>query len=395
MAKMKQDFWVGIVFFAGIVLVGIFTIVVKDISWLKGHRERMTVVFKQVAGLEKGHKVLASGMEVGQVNDLELLEDGAVRVDINLTRKIKLHKDYKITVKDTSALGGKYVDIEIGSPEEEVILMSHEEKLRPLDGKSQSSLFDDPNLRDIFVSVRKIAKDLEEGKGTLGLLITQRDIYDNISAAAKNLKDITDQMKSNEGTIGKLLYDRDLYDKIGRIATNVEEITDKVSKGQGTLGKLVMEDTVYQNLKKTFENAERMTQNLTDITDRVKRGEGTVGKLFMDDKVYDTLEKALVDARTMMKGINEAVGEINSGRGTLGKLLKDETMGNDLKETIANVKVVSERLKKGEGTVGKLLTDDELYKEIRRLVKTFSDSIEDTREQVPISTFSSLLFKAF
>ena len=75
--------------------------------------------------------------------------------------------------------------------------------------------------------------------------------------------------------------------------------------------------------------------------------------------------------------------------------LKDDKMAHDLKETIASLRVVAERLRKGEGTVGKLMADDTLYKEIRRLVKDFSDSLEDTREQVPITTFTNVIFSAF
>ena len=126
-----------------------------------------------------------------------------------------------------------------------------------------------------------------------------------------------------------------------------------------------------------------------------KAGKGTIGKLFTDEKVYNELEKALVDARRMVNNIDKVAQGINSGEGTLGVLMQDKTMAKDLKATLANIRVVTSRLKKGEGTVGKLLADDTLYKEIRRVVKGMSDAIEDTREQVPISTFTSILFKAF
>jgi phospholipid/cholesterol/gamma-HCH transport system substrate-binding protein len=398
-SRLKQDFLVGSLFFLGIILVGIFTIVVKDISLIKGYQGRIFVVFKRVAGLEKGHKVLASGMEVGQVYDMALNEDGTVKVELSLTKKIKLYKDYKISVKDTSALGGKYVDVEVGSQEEGLHPISYvtgqEKKLQPLDGSAQHSLLNDPNLQEIFASVKKIVKDIEQGKGTLGLLLKEREIYDNIRATSVNIKEITTQMRSEEGTIGKLLYNKELYDKITQIASNIETITSKISQGKGTLGKLVADEKVYWNLRKTLENANKVTENLSEITDKVKRGEGTIGKLFTDDKVYNNLDRALADARTMMQGINQVVQQINAGKGTLGKLLQDEGMAENLKSTLSDIKVVAERLKKGEGTVGKLLADDTLYKEIRRVLKTLSDSIEDTREQVPISTFTSILFKAF
>ena len=156
MHRLTQDFWVGLLFILGIILIGIFTIVVQDLAWLQGHQGKMAVVFDRVAGLEKGHKVLASGMEVGQVADLQLRDDGKVKVLLHLTKKISLHKGYKIAVKDTSALGGKHISIQMGPPKAEVIPLSYKEELRgertlqPLQGEAQHSLFDDPQLAPYF-----------------------------------------------------------------------------------------------------------------------------------------------------------------------------------------------------------------------------------------------------
>ncbi len=394
MENFKQNFLVGIIFFGFLILAGIFTIVIKDLSLLKGYQGTMAVVFSRVSGLEPGHKVLASGMEVGQVRNLELREDGSVKVDISLTKPIKIFDDAKISVKDASALGGKYVNIEVGTPPKEISESASQEG-KFMKGEAQPGFLDDPNLRDAFASIKNITRDIEHGKGTIGLLITQREIYDNIESATANIKDITAQIRNNQGTIGKLLYDQEIYNKVNKIASDVQDITATIRSGKGTIGKLIKDDSLHENLRKTIAEANKVMTNLGDISDKVKRGEGTIGKLFSDEKVYKQLELALGDARTMLQNINKVAQQINEGQGVIAKLLHDKEMGDDLKGTLASVRVVADRLKNGEGTIGKLLADDTLYKEIRRIVKNFSDSIEDTREQVPISTFTGLLFKAF
>lgn len=389
----KQNFLVGGIFFVSMTLVSIFTVVIKDLSMLKGHQGQMSVVFNKVSGLEPGHKVLASGMEVGQVRELELREDGKVRVLINLTKPVKIYNQYEISVKDASALGGKYVNIELGKQDEGVIPLSAE--MAPLTGGAQPSILDDPNLRDAFGSIKNIASDIEKGKGTVGLLITRREIYDDIAKTASNLRDITDQIRNNQGTIGKLLYNHELYDKVDQIASDIQEITSTIRSGKGTVGKLVKDDALYENAKKTIAEANKVMANLNEITQNVKAGKGTVGKLFTDDKVYQQLDLALADARTMLQNINKVAQQINEGQGVVSRLLNDQQMAQDLKDTLSNIRVVTDKLKNGEGTIGKLMADDTLYNEIRRAVKSFSDSLEDTREQVPISTFTGLLFKAF
>jgi phospholipid/cholesterol/gamma-HCH transport system substrate-binding protein len=385
---------VGAVFFSGLVLIGVFTIVIKDITVFEGKQNRLAIIFDRVAGLERGHKVLASGMEVGRVGDLELQENGAVKVNLDLTKPVQLFKDYKIAVRDQSALGGKYVDIQVGTQELGVVPLA-EARLEPLDGRAQDSIFDDPNLRETFISVRKIAKDIEEGRGTVGLLITQRELYDNIKATSEDLKAITAQIRNTQGTIGKLLYEAELYNKLDRVLGNVENISTQIRSGEGTVGKLIYDDKLYTELQTTLASTRKVMNNVGAITDKIKRGEGTVGKLIYDDKLHQQVELAVGDARSMMQEIQKAVRQINEGKGTMATLFRDEKLAKDLKDTVADIKVVAERLKKGEGTVGKLLADETIYKELQRLLKNFSDSLEDTREQVPISAFTSILFKAF
>lgn len=399
MKNTGRDFLVGSIFFGGMVLVGIFSVVIKDLPTLQGQQGYLAVIFDQVSGLERGHKVLASGMEVGQVKDLNLLDDGRVQVNITLTKTLKLYKGYDISVRDASALGGKYINISIGKYQEGALEQNpighNEASTIPLPGTAQPSLLDDPNLRDAIASIKRIATKIDEGEGTLGLLINQRDIYDNIAKAADNIKEVTEQLKGTETTLGKLINDNTLFARLDNIVKNIEKISHDLRFGKGTLGKLLAKDEVYNDLKQAIKHADQTLDNLANITNDVKAGKGTVGKLFVEETVYNELEKALVDARTMMNNINEVAQQISQGKGTLGALIQDEAMANNVKNTLANIDIVVAKLKNGEGTIGKLIVEDELYKEAQRLVKSLSESLEDTREQAPISAFTGLLFKAF
>ena len=377
-------------FLTSVALVGYFTIIVKDVTLIEGKKDVLNVHFNRVSGLEKGHKVRASGMEIGQVADLELQSDGSVKVKLNLTKKIKLRDGYKILVKDASALGGKYVDIQLGQPVGSEIPLS-----RDLRGESQPSLLDNPDVRELLGSFKRIAAKIERGEGTIGALLTKREIYDNIRVASENLRKVTEQIRNAEGSIGKLLYDTKFAERIDNIVINIETMTDNIRNGKGLIGKLINDDKLYKDLEQAIHSTKTMMDNLVKVTEKINGGEGTIGKLISDDEAYKKLVSALKDARKVLKGLNKTVKQINNGRGTVSTLLKDEQMAMDLKNTVNSLKVVVGRLKQGKGTVGKLLTDDSLYKDLKRVIKNFSDSLEDTREQVPITTFTSILFKAF
>lgn len=393
MSKLGRDFLVGIIFVVGLTIVGVFTVVVHDVSIFTG-KHQMKIVFDRVsgvAGLEKGHKVLVSGVEKGQVSSLKLKNDGAVEVLVNMDEDIKLYSDYQVAVRDTSALGGKFVDIQIGNPEEKP-LQATEQGDKSLRGETQFSIFNDPNIKKI---TQKISDTLEKNEGTIPMLLTKPDIYNDIKAVTGNLKDITDQMKSTESTIGRILYKRELYDKVVKIADNVEKITNDVVEGKGIIGSLVNDKKLQEDVKKIVANANKTMENIKSVTKKINDGKGTVGKLVNEDKLHKDVELAIEDARKMMQEITDAVNQASKGKGTLSVLLRDEKLAGDIKAIVSNIKDVSDGLAKGEGTIGKLLKDDTVYKELRRVIKNLSDSMEDTREQVPITTFTNILFKAF
>lgn len=65
------------------------------------------------------------------------------------------------------------------------------------------------------------------------------------------------------------------------------------------------------------------------------------------------------------------------GEGTVGKLLTEEQVYADLKQVVADLKEVSGRLSRGEGTVGKLLSSDEtVYNDLKSTLSSINDSMQ-------------------
>ena len=138
-----------------------------------------------------------------------------------------------------------------------------------------------------------------------------------------------------------------------------------------------------------LKNLEDVMAELKVVTSQLSEGKGTLGKLLMDEKVYNDLEQITANLKTMSQNLSE-------GKGTLGKLLSpDDTLYNDLAAASASIKNLTASLEKGEGTLGKLMTDDELYKDAKDLLNEARAAIDDVREAMPITTFSSIFFGAF
>jgi phospholipid/cholesterol/gamma-HCH transport system substrate-binding protein len=117
--------------------------------------------------------------------------------------------------------------------------------------------------------LKGIVKDVESGKGTLGLLIKDDKLYKDATETVASLKTIAADIEQGKGTLGRLAKDDALYLDAKETAKNVREITDGIKKGEGTLGKLAKDDKLYVEAEKSlkkFQKAAEAIQEQTPIT---------------------------------------------------------------------------------------------------------------------------------
>jgi phospholipid/cholesterol/gamma-HCH transport system substrate-binding protein len=175
---------------------------------------------------------------------------------------------------------------------------------------------------------------------------------------------IVGQVEAGKGTIGKLLVDEEIYNRFINIMKEVERLSAALNAGKGTLGKLLSDETLYNDVRKTMG---RMDQIVADI----QAGQGTAGKLLKDDSVYVEAKASVVEMRKMLE-------DINAGKGTAGQLLKSDALVKQLSATIGRVDTMLDKVNRGEGSIGQLLVNPSLYEnldgtavEMKGLMKDF------------------------
>ncbi len=307
--EMTMELVVGTFVFMILLALGYFTIVLGRASLFE-KKFPFEVEFQDVMGLRKDDNVVLRGMTVGKVKSLRL-SDGRVRVLALMDGPISLKTDYKIVIVTTSILGGRYLEIKEGTalaPPLPPDVMPQGDK--PYDLMAEAAA----TIHDIRIS-------LNEG----GLLT-------NLESSVASIREVAAKIKNGEGSLGKLVNDPSLYNEVQGafkefrdVANKVQVIADKVSRGEGTLGKLLADDAVYTNIQAVAEN-------LRMITDRLNQGEGTLGKLMSkDDKLYS-------DIAATAASMKDITGRIERGEGLLGKLVKDETLYKDVKSAVNEVR---------------------------------------------------------
>jgi len=119
MKQSSVEVGVGIFVLIGIVCVGYLTLRLGELELLKGDYYQLTARFRSVAGLKVGAQVEIAGVQVGQVDAIDLdseAMDALVRLKIK--NKVKLGDDVIASVKTAGLIGDKYINLSPGGSED-------------------------------------------------------------------------------------------------------------------------------------------------------------------------------------------------------------------------------------------------------------------------------------
>jgi phospholipid/cholesterol/gamma-HCH transport system substrate-binding protein len=118
---------------------------------------------------------------------------------------------------------------------------------------------------------------------------------------------ISTRLEDGKGTVGKLLSEDDtLYtnanltmEQLRLASADVQKIAERVEKGEGTIGKLLSsDDQVYRDLRDTVASLKTFS---SDLSAQV----GTLGRLIRDDGIYVKVEALVDEARATIDDFRE------------------------------------------------------------------------------------------
>lgn len=280
----------------------------------------VTTYFENAAGLKEGAAVTLQGVAIGSVKTVTVSPNAArkltpVRVLMKIDGKYmpSLHKDSKVSLTTMGVLGDTVVDI--NSQTAVGPALQDGDELKTLETPSISDVVKASQgtieqLNVILAKANNIVDNMESGKGSVGKLINDPDLYNKLDSTVSELNRIEVGLNNGEGTVGKLLKDNQLYDRLNGTAQKLDQIANGLQSGKGTAGKLLTDDTLYTNLNGTLT---RMNAVLADV----QGGKGAAGMLISDPKFAKTL-------RDTVDQTNQIIAKVNQGQGTLGKLTTDD-----------------------------------------------------------------------
>lgn len=162
----------------------------------------LSTTFKNVSGLKVGNSVRFSGINVGSVNDIVIINDTTVKVDIKLKSNVQefIKKDSKAFISSEGVIGDKILVVSQGSSE------SKEVKNGDLIKSYEPVEFDDilgsikvsaDNAQVITEELAVILIKINEGEGSLGKLINDESMANNLDKTLNNIESSTQKLDEN------------------------------------------------------------------------------------------------------------------------------------------------------------------------------------------------------
>ncbi len=191
-SKIKLGIFVSI----GIVLFTVGIYFIGDRQQLFSSTFRIKAVFKDVNGLKVGNNVQFSGINVGTIEKIEIISDTSVSVDIVIeenTRKF-IKKDATAFIGSEGLMGNKIMNITPGTNGE-----------KSIENNNYIKTSIPVNIDDILVKIKVTA--------------------DNAAIISDQLAEILIQVNSGNGTIGRLLQDSTIADNINETIINLKRGT--------------------------------------------------------------------------------------------------------------------------------------------------------------------------
>lgn len=306
---LNREQRIGLFFLGGLVLLLLAIEMTLGLGVLRD-RYPLFATFRDVQGLDVGADVRLAGLKAGRVAGMTIDQD-TVRVEMQIDRRYTVKRD-TIARLDFRALSGeRFIALSLGTPTAKPAQAGD-----VLEGETPASFAD---VVDQFSAVAENVSDLAESLksnadrllGNLADLIEENRVA--LGATAQNLSSITSKLDQGTGTLGLLLNDPSLYQQVtGTVAdvrqsaNDLSQVTSSLASGESTLGKLATQDDgLYGQLRETVDSLQQTARNAEEITNQLKNGEGTIGKALTDDSLYTEAQDSLRTVNRAMQSVED------------------------------------------------------------------------------------------
>nr|WP_314895572.1 MlaD family protein [uncultured Flavobacterium sp.] len=291
----SQKIRLGLFVIIGLIIFILAVYFIGDKQQMFGKTYHLKAIFNNVNGLQIGNNVRYSGINVGTVQGIEMVNDTIIRVDMLIDKTIfsYIKKDAVAVIGSDGLVGNMIINILPGkgtfppvNPGDEIKSLN---RIRTDDMLNTLGVTN-KNASLLTADLLKITKEINQGKGAVGLLIKD-------SILAKDLKETVHYLKiAGKGTSESVT-------KLNRIISSLDNKDNVIGVLRDTAVANNMK-TIVQNLDESSYKIDEVVTNLNSTITNIKDGKGAINYLSNDPELVRKIDST-------MTNINEASFRLN------------------------------------------------------------------------------------
>ncbi len=292
----SQKIRLGLFVITGLLIFILAVYFIGDKQKMFGKTNHLEAVFNNVNGLQLGNSVRYSGISVGTVRGIEMVNDTTIRVDMIIDKVIfpYIKKDAVATISSDGLVGNMIINIIPGSGNEASVKPG--DTIRTLNRIRTDDMLNtlnqtNENAAKLTQNLLKITNEIIKGKGTLGSLLNDTLISRDVRETMHYLKLTT---KSASETVSK-----------------IDKIVTSLDQKNNILG-IIKDTAVANNLKNTIANLEKSTNEINKVVTNlnatilnIKEGKGAINYLANDPQLVQKIDSTMTNLNAASIKLNE------------------------------------------------------------------------------------------
>lgn len=261
-----------------------------------GKTDHLSAVFNNVGGLQLGNNVRFSGINIGSVREIKIINDTTINVDMQIEKSYfqYIKKDAIASIGSDGLVGSVIINIIPGKGIESNVvagdIIKSVNRIRTDDMMSTLNVTNQ-NAARLTADLLKITNDINNGNGTIGVLLRDSTMSNDLKETIHNLK-LTSQKTTQT---------------IDNLNTQIASLDNK----NNVIG--VLKDTVVANkikkvvinLNQSSEEINKVVTNLNATILNIKEGKGAINYLANDQKLVKQIDSTMSNINEASKKLNE------------------------------------------------------------------------------------------
>jgi phospholipid/cholesterol/gamma-HCH transport system substrate-binding protein len=323
---------VGVVVLAAALITAFLVARFGDLPLPGGGTYTIFVRFPRAPGVTQGSPVRMSGVQIGRVTSLELLQPTGVRVMAEIDKNRTILDCDTCLITSASVLGDSVLEfippdrIPAGSKKVEAgtEIINGQVGGNPLESFTKI----EPALQAAMLSVRDAGNEVTIAARHLNNTITNNQ--DQLPRIAQKTERALDEFTLAMNSINSLVGDprtrQDVVDALRLFPQMVRE-------GNATMARA---NAAFESMKMASDRATLNLDNLANFTKPLgERG----------PQLVDNLDGSLANINELLEQLVTFTDNLNSREGSLGRLLNDPALYNKLERTLSNAEDLTARVK--------------------------------------------------